>query len=94
MVARLQRPHFVCDAEQVSDEILEMGCRIDQKVRLAPVLDRAWLMPRCRQPAMQRDISLGEMGDKSPVEAHEAVAIVRPANESPWWRRSVIRVEA
>jgi hypothetical protein len=77
VVTRLQRPHFVRDAEQVSDEILEMGRQIDEKVRLGLALDRVRVASRCHQAVVQRDIGLDEMGDKGLVEAHETVAIVK-----------------
>ncbi len=74
VMARLQRPHLDGNAEQMPKEILDMRRQIDQQVGFARMPEPVRIAPRRHQPLVQRGIALGQMRDKSPVEAHEPVA--------------------
>jgi len=77
MVTCLQRPHLVRDAEHLADKVFEMRGQIDEKVRLSLALDRVWLPPCYHKPVVKRDIGLGKMGDKRPIDSYEAMPVVK-----------------
>ena len=83
MVACLQRPHLGSDAEQLGEEILEMGGQVDEQDRLGLALERVWLLPRYHQPVAERDVGLGKMGDKRPIDSSEAMPVVKIGKGKP-----------
>ena len=40
------------------------------------MLDRIGVAARRRQPVMERDVGLGEVGDEHPVEPNQTLAVV------------------
>jgi hypothetical protein len=47
------------------------------------VLDCVRITPCRHQPVMQSDIGLGEMSDECPIEANEALAVVKIGESEP-----------
>src|SRR6202022_4547201 len=83
VVARLQRSDLGSNAEQLADEILEMGGQLDDEVGLGLMLDRVRIASRRHQPVVQRDVALSEMSDERLVEPNEAVAVVKIREGEP-----------
>jgi hypothetical protein len=74
---RRQSPHLARNAEQLADKILEMRRQIDQQVRFLARFQRRRVAPRRHQAIVQLHLAGREMRDKSTIQAHEPVAIVK-----------------
>ena len=88
-MARLQRPHLGGNAEQLPKEILDMGRQIDQQIRFARMPEPVRIASRRHQPLVQRGIALGQMRDKSPVEAREPVPVVQIGERKPVFENEI-----
>jgi hypothetical protein len=76
IVAQSQRPHLVGDAEQLGDEVLELGRKLDDEIGFGLACRRFWGRARRHQPMVQVAIARLEHVDEAGVEAHQAVAAI------------------
>ena len=83
VMARLQLSDLGFDPEQPADKVLQMRREIDQQVGFLEPLDRVGVAPRRHHPFMQSDIAPGQVGNKRPIEPHEAVAIIKIGEREP-----------
>ena len=83
MVPRLQGPHLVRDAEELAEEILEMRCEIDQEVRVGIAVNRVGIAAGRHQPVVQRRVAFCEMRNKRPIEAQQALTLVKIGERKP-----------
>ena len=83
MVPRLQGPHLVRNSEQLADEILQMRCKIDEEVRVSITVNRVGIAAGRHQPVVQRRVAFCEMRNKRPIEAQQALTLVKIGERKP-----------
>ncbi len=76
-MARLKRAHFACDAEKISDEILEMRREFDQQVGFRLDVERFGIGARGHEAFGQCCAAGFEMSEEGGVEPHQPLAPVQ-----------------
>ena len=83
---------FAIDAEQLADEVFELGRKRDDEFGLVLAGDGVRRRARGEKPIMQSGVRLAQEGDERGIEPHETVAAIqvieaRAKAERQFWRQ-------
>ena len=88
----IPKPHDLGgDAEQLTDELVDDRCEVEQQSGLLFGCDRRRLASRGRKPRRQRRIGGPEVSEESSVDPHEAVASIKILKAQTEAEREVVR---